>query len=448
MSTQQHFQAVRLVNKDGLPAASPSHSNVVHIACHPDPSDGKDIILWDDILAAFKDALQIRYGTRILPFLKGPDFKNLDPLRIAAVPDTILDVVVEGQSVVTQGQLVAAETETALPPAYSTLDMSTLATSLPTANSQPVHAHKGNHLTSARTGDVASQIKLGSLYRDGQGVAQNYAMALEWYLRAANQGSASAQDHIGYLYHVGGPDFPKDYMLAMFWYMKAANQNNASAQGSVGELYQYGRGVRQDYEKAMDWYRKAAKQGHVWSQKQIAGLFKDGHGVKQDYHKTMKWYLKAAVQGDAQAQYNIGLLYNNGLGVKQDYGKALSWYRKATEQAQDSTGYLYHAGGPGFPVDYLKAMEWYLKAANQGYASAQDSVGEMYRHGRGVPQDYEIAMVWFLRAAEQGSVWAQNTVGDMYRDGLGVPKDDKKAQEWYLKANNQGNSGWTLPAKS
>ena len=49
---------------------------MLYVACHPDPSLGKDIVLWDDIVTAFKYSLHIRNGARILPFLKGADFKS------------------------------------------------------------------------------------------------------------------------------------------------------------------------------------------------------------------------------------------------------------------------------------------------------------------------------------------------------------------------------------
>ncbi|KAG0365511.1 hypothetical protein BGX24_004123 [Mortierella sp. AD032] len=61
----------------------------------PDPSLGKDMVHWDDILADFMaDVGHVRSGTFVLPFLKGSDFKNLDPPRISAIPSTTLDVVV------------------------------------------------------------------------------------------------------------------------------------------------------------------------------------------------------------------------------------------------------------------------------------------------------------------------------------------------------------------
>ena len=62
---------------------------------------------------------------------------------------------------------------------------------------------------------------------------------------------------------------------------------------------------------------------------------------------------------------------------------------------------LYY-NGYGVAKDYEEAMKWYLKAAEQGYANAENIIGELYYYGEGVAQDYEEAMKWYLKAAKQG----------------------------------------------
>ncbi|KAF8920469.1 hypothetical protein BGZ58_004354, partial [Dissophora ornata] len=57
----------------------------------------------------------------------------------------------------------------------------------------------------------------------------------------------------------------------MEWYLKAANQGNASAQYNLGFMYEHGKGVPQDYSKAMEWYLKAANQGHASAQPNLGG---------------------------------------------------------------------------------------------------------------------------------------------------------------------------------
>ncbi|KAK3836722.1 MAG: hypothetical protein J3R72DRAFT_423854 [Linnemannia gamsii] len=111
--TPPSVQAVRRVYENGQPVTG-SPSDIVHLTCHPDDSIGRDILLWDDILAAFKDdVIHVRSGVRVLPFVKGANFKNLDPLRIVAISEVTLDVVVTDQL---KGKDLSVETlQNALP---------------------------------------------------------------------------------------------------------------------------------------------------------------------------------------------------------------------------------------------------------------------------------------------------------------------------------------------
>jgi len=54
-------------------------------------------------------------------------------------------------------------------------------------------------IKAAAEGDVVAQIQLGKKYQDGIGVCQDFKEAENWYLKAAKQGSASAQNHLAML---------------------------------------------------------------------------------------------------------------------------------------------------------------------------------------------------------------------------------------------------------
>jgi hypothetical protein len=79
-----------------------------------------------------------------------------------------------------------------------------------------------------------------------------------------------------------------------------------------------------------------------------------------------------------------------------------------------------------------------MKLATQGYASAQNQLGQMYANGRGVPQDYSTARKWYAKAAAQGHGWAQTQLGQLSADGLGVAQDYKQAHHWWEQAATQG----------
>jgi uncharacterized protein len=66
-----------------------------------------------------------------------------------------------------------------------------------------------------------AQAHLGSLYRTGQGVAQDYREAAKWYLEAANRGNASAQFHLAMMYDKG-EGVEQDRVTAYMWYILAS----------------------------------------------------------------------------------------------------------------------------------------------------------------------------------------------------------------------------------
>ena len=104
------------------------------------------------------------------------------------------------------------------------------------------------------------------MYAQGQGVPQDYAEAIRWYRRAADQGQAGAQ------------------------------QGAAAAQFNLGVMYHEGRGVPQDYAEAIRWYRRAADQGQAGAQFNLGLMYRDGQGVPQDYVPAHKWFNLAAAR--------------------------------------------------------------------------------------------------------------------------------------------------------
>src|SRR6266568_4988506 len=258
----------------------------------------------------------------------------------------------------------------------------------------------------AERGDPRQQCLLGLIYslskRSG---AQDYAKAVYWFRKAAEQGLAEAQYRLGFFYS-WGEGVAKDAAEAVKWYRKAAEQGNAEAQDKLGFRYAVGEGVPKDAAEAARWYRKAAEQGYANAQYNLGNCYYDGEGVAKDQSESVKWMLKAAEQGLRLGQYNLGLCYHAGKGVAQDYTESVKWMRKAAEQgyahAQYNLGYGYYHG-EGVAKDYTEAVKWYRKAAEQGFADAQSELGFCYRYGEGAGKDYVQAYKWFNLSAGQGN---------------------------------------------
>ena len=186
----------------------------------------------------------------------------------------------------------------------------------------------------------------------------------------AEKGNAAAESVLGYCY----AHFQGDYAEAVKWYRKAAEQNEANSQFDLGCCYYYGQGVMTDFKEAAKLFRKAAEQNNELGQCYLGHCYYYGQGVATDYVEAVKWYRKAAEQNDDSAQLQLGVCYIYGQGVQKDNVESVNWYRKAAEQgladAQYEVGAAYF-NGLGVTRNYVQAYVWMSLAMSQGNLTAQ-----------------------------------------------------------------------------
>ncbi len=166
-----------------------------------------------------------------------------------------------------------------------------------------------------------------------------YEAAMEDYIKASEGTepifTRTAMNNIGWAY-CHGDGVEQDYALAMEWYEKAAALGDINAMLNIGTMYSEGNGVEQDYTLAMEWYEKAADIGDATAMNNIGTMYYNGDGVKQDYALAIEWYEKAADLGNISAMNNIGAMYFYGDVVEQDYEKALEWFEKAADLGSEA----------------------------------------------------------------------------------------------------------------
>ena len=127
----------------------------------------------------------------------------------------------------------------------------------------------------------------------------------EDFRHRADQGDAHAQFILGFMYDHG---HDQDYAAAVGWYRKAADQGLAPAQVNLGIMYQYSLGVPQDNAVAVSWYRKAADQGYADAQNELGFMYENGLGVPQDFVSAHMWFNLAAKGRNAFATKNLDML--------------------------------------------------------------------------------------------------------------------------------------------
>jgi TPR repeat protein len=73
------------------------------------------------------------------------------------------------------------------------------------------------------------------MYFNGFGVQQNYAQAVAWFKKAAQQGSANAESNLGYMYSKG-LGVALDAELAHAWLKKAASHGSDNAKSLLASM--------------------------------------------------------------------------------------------------------------------------------------------------------------------------------------------------------------------
>jgi tetratricopeptide (TPR) repeat protein len=221
---------------------------------------------------------------------------------------------------------------------------------------------------------------LGLLYANGRGVAQDYAMAREWFEKAAHKDAADAMGFLGLLY-ANGRGVTQDYAKAREWYEKAADKGDTGAMTNLARLYQSGDGVAQDSAKALEWLEKAAAKDNADAMNGLAFFYERGYGVAQDYAKAREWYEKAAARDHAGAKLALERLAIREAETTGRYAEALQLQEAlaAKVEAEETKRY----GKPGEQTEgELTAVAWYalfakeftkaLSVANRAHALIPD----------------------------------------------------------------------------
>ncbi|MGD0095406.1 MAG: tetratricopeptide repeat protein [Terracidiphilus sp.] len=175
----------------------------------------------------------------------------------------------------------------------TTLVPALLAVVVPTAASQSSGINPAL-LTKANAGDPAAQIGVGESYAAGNGIPRDLKLAADWYRRAAEKGDIAGELHLAALYRDGGKDFPRDMEQAANWYRKAADQGDVNAQATLGLLYFLGQGLQQDYVEAYFWLDLAAavkgpKQQQYAANRQLIGTHITTDQLEEVHDRVAKW---------------------------------------------------------------------------------------------------------------------------------------------------------------
>ena len=207
----------------------------------------------------------------------------------------------------------------------------------------------------SRTYTTREMVEMGQSFYD----KGNYTEAMNWYKKAAENGSSDAQSELGFMY-LNGEGTPVDKTEGAKWLIKAGDNGDAMAQRALGYMYRNGDGVYKSELEANKWFGKATpkfyeaarglmksngqaaiqlfswvydmrqKPHDVWSLFHIGEIYYYSLGnVDFNYKEAFNYFKMASDTGNNVATYYVGICYETGNGITKDINLAKEYYRKS-----------------------------------------------------------------------------------------------------------------------
>jgi TPR repeat protein len=171
----------------------------------------------------------------------------------------------------------------------------------------------------AEQGHPLAQWKLGRMYADGEGVAQDDLKAFDYFRRVAD---SHAEDN---------PNTPEARFVA-------------SAFVALGHYYLQGipkTDVKRDPERAREMFAYAASYfGDADAQFYLARMYLDGIGAPHDPRQAARWFGLAAQKGNCEAQAMLGAMLFAGDHVPRQAARGLMWLALAKDNARGNQAWI------------------------------------------------------------------------------------------------------------
>lgn len=337
-------------------------------------------------------------------------------------------------------------------------------------------------------------VEMGMLYETGNGVAQNYAKAEEYYRKGTEAKIPDAFCNLGDLFYYGkGRD--RDLRAAVGQYTRGSDlgsvncteklafiKSTENSYRNYGEAHALISGIpdqkRSELSKAllvsMNLYGKGVQKSQTEAIKILRTMKTDGATVVRSiYEDSSKGNMcvnpilagTIGVKNKNSIQISIGLLSdlffikdyqaNNGT---LNFNEILSKTKKICKQPVISV--MFDAVGnvrkpaSAAPTDpeaqyrlamslfqdgkYEESFKWLKQSADQDYVKAQNNLSIYYLFGIGTAQDSKAAHDILIKAVSRGNAKAHFNLAAFKMFGIGCKEDNKKALEILHTAAKMG----------
>lgn len=161
-------------------------------------------------------------------------------------------------------------------------------------------------------GNVLATYNIACMYAFGDGVSQDSAKAIEYFILGSDQGDKEASYHAGELLY--GEGRTEEGLK----YLKLSCERK-----SLGGMLAYALAImKQSTKEALDILFEASDLGNGNASLLLGDYFMEGKYLEQDFQKGFEYYLKAAKLRVNEAEAKVAECFRKGIGTVVDFNQA------------------------------------------------------------------------------------------------------------------------------
>ena len=189
-------------------------------------------------------------------------------------------------------------------------------------------------------------------------VKNDFKRAFKILLPITENGNASANFYLGYLYFNGlgivanEQEAKKHHLSAVKTFKEQAQNGNYEAISKLGRILADGSQFENiDFLEELKWLKLASKNGCREASFMLGNIYNTGHKIndinKSDFFpiinkkEAFKWFKISATQGMAFGMINVASYLKNGTGTEKDYKEAFKWYNIANLSYKKMVNYRF-----------------------------------------------------------------------------------------------------------
>lgn len=270
--------------------------------------------------------------------------------------------------------------------------------------------------------------------------------ALDWLNRSAEQGYDQSQVRLASIYY-DGEVVPKDEELALSWVRRAA-EHSSLGQYNLGVFYERGYGLEPDPVRAKELFEAAAERGYVTAMLKCYHVYLEGRGCEPNSIAAHRWLRKAV---EARSLVGMSLLgkrimmgltpSSSVLTEEERHDRALPLLRRV-HQKKDTAESAYELGVCLVRMKRLsEALPLLRRAAQEQHEAAYTTLGDVLTWS-GEYQDHLEALRWYRAGLENDNTYATLAVGRILEGELDPELTDLPgARDAFERAVKLGSRG-------